>query len=157
LIKSSVKPVDLHENIKHRVLAGEVSKMDKNIDRRTEQRLRYHWPIWFAEDFNGELAQGQMIDLSSRGAAFTYRADDKCPYVGQQLTARFSVPRFGFSDSFDMAEFTCPAHTCRVEDMNGFLRRIAIQFANPLPFKPGEQLDNEGAAENRGTLRPAVF
>lgn len=116
--------------------------MDDNPDRRTEQRLRYHWPIWFAEDFQGELAQGQMVDVSSRGAAFTCRADDTCPSLGQHITTRFSVPRYGEDDSFDMANFSRSAHICRVNHVNYYLRRIAIQFAEPLPFKPGEQDEN---------------
>ena len=45
--------------------------MEKNNERRMEQRLRYHWPIWFAEDFDEELSQGQMVNISSRAAAFT--------------------------------------------------------------------------------------
>jgi len=113
--------------------------MDKPNERRTEQRLRYFWPIWFAEDPNEALAQGQMVDVSSRGAAFTCYADDGCPYLGQHITARFSVPRYGPDDSFDMANFTRSAHVCRIDNVNSFLRRIAVQFAEPLPFKPGEQ------------------
>ncbi len=113
--------------------------MDKPNERRTEQRLRYYWPIWFAEDPNDILAQGQMVDVSSRGAAFTCYANDGCPYHGQHITARFSVPRYGPDDSFDMANFTRSAHVCRVDNINSFLRRIAVQFAEPLPFKPGEQ------------------
>ena len=38
-----------------------------------------------------------------------------------------------------MANFTRCAHICRVDEMNNFVRRVAIQFAEPLPFKPGEQ------------------
>ncbi len=113
--------------------------MDKPNERRTEQRLRYFWPIWFAEDPNETLAQGQMVDVSSRGAAFTCYADDGCPYLGQHITARFSVPRYGPDDSFDMANFTRSAHVCRIDNVNSFLRRIAVQFAEALPFKPGEQ------------------
>ncbi len=113
--------------------------MDKPNERRTEQRLRYFWPIWFAEDPKEALAQGQMVDVSSRGAAFTCYANDGCPYPGQHITARFSVPRYGPDDSFDMANFTRSAHVCRVDNVNSFLRRIAVQFAEPLPFKPGEQ------------------
>ncbi len=108
-------------------------------ERRTEQRLHYYWPIWFAEDFNGALSQGQMLDISSKGAAFTCYIDDSYPYTGQEITARFSVPCFGPNDSFDMANFTRSAHVCRVDEMNNFVRRVAIQFAEPLPFKPGEQ------------------
>ncbi len=112
-------------------------------ERRSEQRLHYYWPIWFAEDFDGVLSQGQMLDISSRGAAFTCYADDSCPYPGQDVTARFSVPCFGPNDSFDMANFTRAAHICRVDEMNNFVRRVAIQFAEPLPFKPGEQAYGE--------------
>ena len=113
--------------------------MEKPNERRTEQRLRYYWPIWFAEDPKEALAQGQMVDVSSRGAAFTCYANDGCPYPGQHITARFSVPRYGPDDSFDMANFTRSAHVCRVDNVNSFLRRIAVQFAELLPFKPGEQ------------------
>jgi hypothetical protein len=123
--------------------------MDKNNERRTEQRLRYHWPIWFAEDFNDILSQGQMVDISSGGAAFTCYADDSCPCPGQHITARFSVPRFGSEDSFDMANFVRSGHICRVDEVDRFLRRVAIQFAEPLPFKPGEQAESESDAQQR--------
>lgn len=121
--------------------------MDKPNERRTEQRLRYFWPVWFAEDPNETLAQGQMVDVSSRGAAFTCNADNDCPYPGQHITARFSVPHYGPNDSFDMANFTRSAHVCRVENVNSFSRRIAVQFAEPLPFKPGEQNANESSIQ----------
>jgi len=113
--------------------------MSINTERRREQRLRYHWPIWFAQDFNGILNQGQMVDISSKGAAFTCRGESESPYPGQQLTARFSVPCFGADDSFEMANFVRTGRVCRVEDGWGTNRKIAIQFAEALPFKPGEQ------------------
>jgi len=123
--------------------------MDRNNERRREQRLRYHWPVWFAGDFNDILYQGQMVDVSSGGAAFTCHADESCPCIGQDLTARFSVPRFGAEDSFDMANFTRPGHVCRIDNVNDFVRRVAIQFAEPLPFRPGEQVDAEAGLEQR--------
>jgi len=123
--------------------------MDVNNERRREQRLRYHWPVWFAEDFDEVLLQGQMVDVSSGGAAFTCHADEKCPYPGQQVTARFSVPRFGGEESFDMANFTRSGQVCRVDDVSRFIRRIAIQFAEPLPFKPGEQTETTSDADQR--------
>jgi len=113
--------------------------MDMDSERRTEKRLTFNWPIWFAEDLKDALSQGQMIDISSRGAAFTCYKDGSCPDPGQEITARFSVPRFGPDDSFDMANFTRSARICQVDDVNSFSRRVAIQFAEPLPFKPGEQ------------------
>jgi len=123
--------------------------MDMKTERRREQRLRYHWPVWFAEDFNEILLQGQMVDISSAGAAFTCHAHEQSPYLGQNLTARFSVPRFGPGDSFDMASFMRSGRVCRIDNVNGFVRRIAIQFAQPLPFKPGEQADSESETQQK--------
>jgi len=123
--------------------------MNENFERRKEKRLRYHWPVWFAEDFNTELTQGQMIDISSDGAAFSCYAHQVCPHPGQWLTARFSVPRIGTNDSFEMASFARAANVCRVDYVNDFIRRIAVQFAEPLPFKPGHQTDNDADTRNR--------
>ncbi|MHC4568012.1 MAG: PilZ domain-containing protein [Planctomycetota bacterium] len=128
--------------------------MEKENERRTEKRLRYYWPIWFAENVDHRLSQGQMVDISSRGAAFTCYAEQDCPYPGQYITARFSVPRYGEDDSFDMANFTRSGHVCRVEDVSSFLRRVAVQFAEPLPFKPGEQAEDKADAEQ--VLEPAT-
>ena len=122
--------------------------MDKD-ERRREQRLRYQWPIWFAENFDETLCQGQMVDISSNAAAFTCHADEDCPYLGQHITTRFSIPRFGPGEAFDMASFTRSGNVCRVENVNNFIRRIAIQFAEPLPFRPGEQTDSESEAQQR--------
>jgi hypothetical protein len=110
-------------------------------ERRVEERLHYHWPIWFAEDFHGELAQGQMADISSKAAAFTCYADDRCPLPGQCITARFSIPRYGPDDSFELLDFVRNAHVCRVDSEHRGLRRVAMQFTEPLPFRPGEQAD----------------
>jgi hypothetical protein len=114
--------------------------MNTGCERRTEERLRYQWPIWYAEDFQNELSQGQMVDVSSRAAAFTCYADDHCPYPGQHLTARFSVPRFGRDESFDLVDIIRVGRVCRVDGVNSTMRRVAIQFTQPLPFSPGEQM-----------------
>jgi len=113
--------------------------MSATNERRTEERLHYHWPVWYAEDFNGELAQGQMADLSSQAAAFTCHANEQCPWPGQHLTARFSVPRYGRDDSFDMIDFVRTGHVYRVDGVSSALRRVVMQFSEPLSFRPGEQ------------------
>jgi len=123
--------------------------MEQIAERRRERRFRYHWPVWFAEDFNEALSQGQMVDISSAGAAFTCHSDQISPYPGQRITARFSVPRFGPGESFDMANFTRTGHICRVERVHKLLRRIAVQFAEPLSFKPGEQAGSDSDARQR--------
>ena len=120
--------------------------MEYYNERRMEQRLHYYWPIWFSENPDYSLTQGQMVDVSSTGAAFTCYADQDCPYLGQHLTTRFSVPKYGCDDSFDIADFTRSGNVCRIENINPFMRRIAIQFSQPLPFKPGEQVEAQLAA-----------
>jgi hypothetical protein len=128
--------------------------MDTNNERRREQRLRYHWPIWFAENFNETLSQGQMVDISSTAAAFTCRKDEHYPYVGQHLTTRFSVPKFQPGEAFDMANFTRSGRIYRVSDISPFSRCVVVQFASPLPFKPGEQASSE--AETQQFMAAAI-
>ncbi len=121
--------------------------MSNITERRAEKRLRYNWPIWFAEDYNDSLTQGQMVDVSSGGAAFTCYADS-CPRTGDHITARFSVPRHGTEDAFDLANFMRSGHICRIDEISPFVRRVAVQFGEPLPFKPGEIKDTEALAVN---------
>ena len=112
--------------------------MIQATERRSEKRFRYHWPVWFAKDFNSELTQGQMVDITSKSAAFTcYK--DQCPNHGEHVTTRFSVPKYGIDNSFDMASFTRKGRIHRVDDANPFLCRITVLFSEILPFKPGEQ------------------
>ena len=73
--------------------------------------------------------------------------DGSCPYLGQEVTARFSVPHYGPDDSFDMANFVRAGYISRIDDINRFSRRVAINFIEPLPFKPGEQTVNEFDAQ----------
>ena len=113
---------------------------EKFTERRSEQRLRYYRPIWFSEDFDKGPLQGQMVDVCCRGMAFT--CDSGEPYMcpGRRLTTRFNVPRFDLGRSPEMMSFERTGCVCRVDDSNGISRRVALQFAEPLPFKPGEQL-----------------
>jgi hypothetical protein len=109
--------------------------MDSGTERRREPRLRYSWPVWFAEDFDDILTQGQMVDISCSGASFTCYAD-RCPASGEQITTRFSVPKFEDTDSFGMANFIRDGRICRIDELGPFVRRVAIQFSEPLPFDP---------------------
>lgn len=118
-------------------LEGE--KMTDVLERRREKRLRYHWPVWFSEDFSGMLLQGQMVDVSSGGAAFTCCIGSKCPDPGQNITTRFSVPRYLPDTSFDVNDYIRTGSVCRIDCLPNGLRRVAVQFQNPLPFRPGEQ------------------
>jgi len=130
--------------------------MTDKQERRTESRLRYNWPIWFAENYADLLTQGQMIDISSSGAAFSCYAD-QCPTSGDTITARFSVPQYTGVHSFEMANFIRNGKICRVEELGPYIRRVAMQFAEPLPFKPaeGEKYDDVMAAEEEVAEMPA--
>jgi hypothetical protein len=121
--------------------------MNNIAEKRAERRLHYNWPIWFAEDYNDRLTQGQMVDISSGGAAFTCYAD-RCPRTGDHITTRFSVPRYGASEAFDLESFMRSGKIHRVDELSPFVRRVAIQFGEPLPFKPGEITDTEALAVN---------
>ena len=128
--------------------------MANTPERRREKRLRYHWPVWFAEDFNGILSQGQMVDVSSTGAAFTCFDDRGCPNPGQHITAHFSVPYYQPDDSFNMSEFVRRGSICRIDQLPNGIRRVAMQFFAPLPFKPGEQ--NITHLDDEQVLEPAL-
>ena len=69
--------------------------------------------------------------------AFTCYAD-KCPTPGERITARFSVPQFDEDDSYDMANFIRDGRICCIDELGPFIRRVAVQFADPLPFSPAE-------------------
>ncbi len=119
--------------------------MIQATERRSEKRFRYHWPVWFAKDFNNELTQGQMVDVTSKSAAFTcYK--DQCPSSDEHITTRFSVPKYGADNSFDMASFTRKGRIHRVDQANPFLCRIVVLFSENLPFKPGQQADGSAQA-----------
>lgn len=113
--------------------------MDEMINRRREGRLQYHWPVWFAENFEQSLAEGLMVDVSSGGMAFVCNADENCPQMGQRLTARFSIPRSEDENPSDMTSFTRTGCVLRVDVINTSLRQVAIQFEEPLSLKPCEQ------------------
>jgi hypothetical protein len=102
--------------------------MRRAKEQRKERRMYYDWPIRFFEDFRGLHFPGRTVDISSEGMAFLCHADKNCPELGQQITARFSVPRFG---------------------SDGRINQVAIQFAKPLFFKPGEQGVSETAVQEK--------
>ena len=114
-------------------------------ERRRESRLRYEWPVWFAESEDGPLSQGQMVDVSSGGAAFTCYSD-KCPVQGDKITTRFSVPRYNDGESFDMENYVRNSSVCRIEEVSPFVHKVAVQFSQALPFKPAEVTDTEALA-----------
>lgn len=119
--------------------------MTEAAEQQEEKRLHYNWPVWFAHDFNGVLTQGQMFDIHSQGASFTCYAD-KCPAQGEDITTRFSVPRYGEDNSFELENFIRQGHIHHVEEIAPFVRRVCIGFTEALPFKPGEIDDTEALA-----------
>jgi len=112
---------------------------DETKEHRKEQRLSYHWLMQFAGSVKEPPFQGRMVDISSEGAAFVCSVNNNYPPAGKLVTTRFSVPRFDCEKSFESVNFIRIGRVCRVDKIDDSLRRIAIQFARPLPFEPGKQ------------------
>jgi hypothetical protein len=53
-----------------------------------------------------------------------------------------------------MTNFTRSGHISRVDEVNSYLRRVVIQFAEPLPFRPGEQAEGESESGAERVLEP---
>ena len=122
----------------------------RDSSRRAEQRLRYRWPVRFTT--NPEQKQpfsGQLVDVSSRGMAMLFHADKSCPRPDQPVTADFGVPYFDSHGSFDTVFFSRAGRVCRVDSLSSRVNRVALQFAEPLFFKPGEQNISEADAQQR--------
>ncbi len=123
--------------------------MEKADERRAEQRLRYRWPVRFAGKTGEKPLSGQMFDLSSQGMALLFHANESCPRPDDSITTNFGVPHFDSQGSFDTAFFNRVGRVCRVDNLNSRVNRIAVQFAEPLFFKPGEQDISESDAQQR--------
>ncbi len=123
--------------------------MGKVREQRTEKRLRYRWHARFALNPKQKPLSGQMVDVSSKSMAFLYHNDDNCPGPNQSITTNFGVPYFDSDDSFDTVFFNRIGRVCRIDNLTSKVNRIAIQFAEPLFFKPGEQDISDADAKQR--------
>ena len=90
-----------------------------------------------------------MVDVSSKGMALLYHNDVSCPGPDQLITTNFGVPHFDSGGSFDTVFFNRIGRVCRIDNLTNKVNRIAIQFAEPLFFKPGEQDISDSDAKQR--------
>lgn len=123
--------------------------MENASERRAELRLHYRWPVRFAGSTKQKPFPGQMVDVSSNGMAMLCHADRNYPQSGQFITASFGVPHFDSGNSFDAVFFNRTGRVCRVDELSNKVHRLAIQFAEPLFFRPGEQNISESDAQQR--------
>jgi hypothetical protein len=123
--------------------------MEKTREQRAEKRLHYRWHARFASSPKQKPLSGQMVDVSSKGMAFLYHNDEGCPGPDQLITTNFGVPYFDAGDSFDTVLFNRIGRVCRIDNLTSKVNRIAIQFAEPLFFKPGEQNISDSDAKQR--------
>ncbi|UCD00137.1 MAG: hypothetical protein JSW66_09700 [Phycisphaerales bacterium] len=126
-----------------------MSRVGKTNEKRAEQRLRYRWPVRFAVKAGQKPLSGQAVDITSRGMAFLYHPGENCPRPDQLITANFGTPHFNAHGSFDTVFFNRVGRVCRVDSLSGKISRVAIQFAEPLFFKPGEQNISDSDAQQR--------
>ena len=101
------------------------------------------WPIWFYDDYDTRIIQGQLIDISSKAAAFTYYTHEKLLLPNQRIIAHFSTPVYGLSDSFAIRDFIRSGRILNIYQMDALIYRIATEFEDALNFKPGEQVNEE--------------
>lgn len=108
--------------------------MNRTKDRRRAPRLRYRVTVRYAENFedNKAVSEGQMLDVSSGGLAFTCKADKNCPTEGQPLAVHFSIPNSEVHDA-SMMEFKRTGCVLRIQKVNPSLCNIAVRFDEPLP------------------------
>ncbi|OHB82068.1 MAG: hypothetical protein A2Z38_01955 [Planctomycetes bacterium RBG_19FT_COMBO_48_8] len=126
-----------------------VPAMEKTREQRAEKRLRYRWHARFALSPKQKPLSGQIVDVSSKGMALLYHNDENCPGPDQLINTNFGVPYFDSGDSFDTVFFNRIGRVCRIDNLTSKVNRIAIQFAEPLFFKPGEQDINDSDAKQR--------
>lgn len=116
-------------------------------ERRKEPRLYYRHPLWFTPNCdNKTFARGVMCDVSSGGLSFTCYCENEKPAPGKQIITRFEVPRYSDGLTGPM-KYDRASRICSVSRLESDLHRIAVQFANPLPFKPAQQTDGEYNAQ----------
>ena len=123
--------------------------MEKAGEQRAEKRLRYRWHARFALSPKQKPLSGQMVNVSSKGMALLYHNDKNCPGPNQLITTNFGVPHFDSGGSFDTVFFNRIGRVCRIDNLTSKVNRIAIQFAEPLFFKPGEQDISDSDAKQR--------
>ncbi|NIA07177.1 MAG: hypothetical protein GWP14_06015 [Actinobacteria bacterium] len=108
----------------------------ESMDRRSEPRLRYFWPIWYSSDGSLDVQQGRMVDLCSGGVSFLAPQGDY-PEPGDDIWLRSSYPVLE-DGSFGMASFTTIGRVLRSEQSTPLQRRIAVRFGTSLEHKPAE-------------------
>jgi len=111
--------------------------------------LRYRWPVRFATKVGQKPLRGQIVDVTSRGLAFLCHPGQDCPHPDQSVTTGFGVPHFNSHGSFDTVFFNRVGRVCRVDSLNDNVSRVAIQFAEPLFFQPGQQSISDSEAQQR--------
>ena len=130
-----------------------MSRVGKINEKRAEQRLRYRWPVRFAAKVGQKPLRGQIVDITSRGLAFLCHPGEDCPHPEQLVTTGFGVPHFNSHGSFDTVFFNRVGRVCRVDSLNDKVNRVAIQFAEPLFFQPGQQSISDSEAQQRLEVR----
>lgn len=145
--KLIVKKINLLTNSRHhddnkpkQITDKKQLKKIRFNERRSEQRLYYRRPMWYFQSLNKTRHKGQLVDVSSNGMGFTCTMSNQNLLAAKQkITTRLDVPLFGKDGSYDMIRFDRTGQIHRVEKVNNSIHRIALEFTQPLPFKPAEQ------------------
>ena len=104
--------------------------MNSQPERRSEQRIRFNWPVWFGYEESGEFFQGQIVDLNQQGMSFTVDPCH-CPRTGSHIVARFSYP-LAQAGGFQMGSFFQWAKVIRNDRPTGQSPRVALRLNRPI-------------------------
>ena len=115
-------------------------KQTRFNERRREQRIYYIRQMRYFKSLNKSRQKVQKVDISSNGKGFTCSMSNQNLLAARQkITTRLDVPLFCKDGSYDMVRFDRTGQIRRVEKLNNSIHRIALEFTQPLPFKPAEQ------------------
>jgi len=126
--------------------------MNEANDRRREDRLAYHWPIWFSEDFAQHMSPGLMLDISRGGIAFTYSLSEGHLCEGQSLSVALDIPRADDEDPGSTVNVRQAGKVARVEKLSDGRARVALHFDRPLELGVAEQMALEIMGADTGSV-----
>ncbi len=107
--------------------------MNATQEKRTNDRIKFSWPLWFAYEGNDEVFRGQIQDLNQQHVSFTVD-QHVCPHVGQHIMTRFSYPR-SEEDQFDMDSYLHWGEVIRVDCVDWNHRRVAMRLHEQVKLK----------------------
>ena len=107
--------------------------MSTHNDRRSEVRIRFSWPLWFAFDNHPTMHRAQILDMNQHAVSFL--CDGNTPVPGQHVNTRFSYPQVG-NEGFEMGSYWHWGQIQRVKELHGGRKHVVMTLDAPLETHP---------------------